>query len=56
MIALARYLEELKMYVSHHRQLDTEISRIAASDNDVQMSINSLEDFNSIDAELSIFS
>jgi hypothetical protein len=26
MIALARYLEELKMYVSHHRQLDTEIA------------------------------
>jgi hypothetical protein len=37
MIALARYLEELKMYVSHHRQLDTEIARIAASDNDVQL-------------------
>ena len=37
MIALARYLEELNMYVSHHRQLDTEIARIAASDNDVQL-------------------
>src|SRR5215467_11483346 len=37
MIALARYLEELKMYVSHYRQLDTEIARIAASDNDVQL-------------------
>jgi transposase len=37
MVALARYLEELKMYVSHHRQLDTEIARIAASDNDVQL-------------------
>jgi hypothetical protein len=30
MIALARYLEELKMYVSDHRQLDTEIARVAA--------------------------
>ena len=37
MIALARYLEELKMHVSHHRQLDTEIARIAASDNDVHL-------------------
>jgi transposase len=37
LIALARYLEELKMYVSHHRQLDVEIARIAASDNDVQL-------------------
>ena len=37
MIALARYLEELKMYVSHHRQLDTEIARIGTSDNDVQL-------------------
>ena len=27
----------LKMYVSHHRQLDTEIVRIGASDNDVQL-------------------
>jgi len=32
-----RYLEELKMYVSHHRQLDTKIARIAASDNDVHL-------------------
>ncbi len=37
---IARYLEELKMYVSHHRQLDTEIARIAASDNDVQLLTN----------------
>jgi hypothetical protein len=37
MIALARYLEELKMYVSHHRQFDTDVARIAASDNDVQL-------------------
>jgi hypothetical protein len=29
MIALARYLEELKMYVSHHRQLDTEIAKLS---------------------------
>ncbi len=32
MITLARYLEELKMHVSHHRQQETELARVAASD------------------------
>ncbi len=37
MIALARYLDELRLHVSHHRQLDTEIARVAASDKDVKL-------------------
>jgi transposase len=37
MVTLARYLEELKMHVSHHRQQETELARVAASDKDVKL-------------------
>ena len=37
MVALARYLDELRMHVSHHRQLETEMARMAASDSDVHL-------------------
>lgn len=37
-ITLARYLEELKLHVSHHRQQETEMTRVAAaSDKDVKL-------------------
>jgi len=32
--ALARYLEELKLHVAHHRQLETELAKITESDED----------------------
>jgi transposase len=37
MMALARYLDELKMHVAHHRQLETEMARAAAADKDVKL-------------------
>jgi transposase len=33
-IALARYLEELTLHVAHHKQLETELAKIAESDED----------------------
>lgn len=32
--ALARYLEELKLHVAHHKQLETELAKLAESDED----------------------
>lgn len=37
MMTLARYLEELKMHIAHHRQQETELARVAASDKDVKL-------------------
>jgi len=42
--ALARYLEELKLLTAHHRQLETELARLAESDRDaLLLSITGLE-------------
>jgi transposase len=35
--ALAMYLEELKLYTSQHKQVETEIARIAEADSDCQL-------------------
>jgi len=50
MIALARYLEELKLVVAHHKQLETEFARIAVSDEDalLLMSIPGIDFFTAL--------
>jgi len=48
--ALARYLEELKLLTAHHRQLETELARIAESDGDalLLMSIPGIDFFTAL--------
>lgn len=48
--ALGRYLEELKLHVAHHRQLETELAKIAESDEDAQllMSIPGIDFFTAL--------
>jgi transposase len=50
MVALARYLEELKLVVAHHKQLETEFARIAVSDEDalLLMSIPGIDFFTAL--------
>lgn len=49
--ALARYLEELKLLTAHHRQLETELARLAESDRDalLLMSIPGIDFFTALD-------
>jgi transposase len=48
--ALARYLEELKLLTAHHRQLETELARLAESDRDalLLMSIPGIDFFTAL--------
>jgi transposase len=48
--ALARYLEELKLLAAHHRQLETELAKIAESDADalLLMSIPGIDFFTAL--------
>jgi transposase len=48
--ALARYLEELKLHAAHHRQLETELARLAESDGDalLLMSIPGIDFFTAL--------
>jgi len=48
--ALARYLEELKLHAAHHRQLETELARLAESDADalLLMSIPGIDFFTAL--------
>jgi transposase len=50
MVALGRYLEELKLLVVHHKELETELARIAESDEDalLLMSIPGIDFFTAL--------